>query len=260
MKFYFYTLAISTLFISSHAQEKIKYDKVYFEDNSIETSSAKIILNNVVSESEFIKGKVKVVNYTDKALLIKPEECSYSTPIGDVSSKDKWMVIAPRQQESKTIDIKGDNVKTTQTTLKLNGLYICNKVEIITAQNMPLPPEKDIIIGGFKLELDGYDRDGKEIMIRYKVQYMGDKIGMFDQGKVVMKSSDGNEFKNQKNKDKIMAFQKKEEHLVGFVFLGDSKKDNVLDWKDAVSEGTPEKLEAVNVTVKIDLPKTKLKN
>ncbi len=260
MKNYLYTLATaSTLFISTYGQEKIKYDKVFFEDNSVETPNAKITLSNVVSESDFIKGKVKVANYTDKALLIKPEECSYTTPIGDIPSKDKWMVISPRQQESKTIDVKGDNVKTTETTLKLNGFYICNTVEIITAQNMPLPPEKDIIIGGFKLELDTWDRDGKEIMIRYRVQYMGDKVGMFDPGKVLLKSP-GGEYKNQKDKDKVMAFQKKEEHLVGFVYLSDSKKDNILEWKDAFSEGTPEKLEAVNVTVKIDLPKTKEKN
>jgi hypothetical protein len=133
-------------------------------------------------------------------------------------------------------------------------------VEIIKTQDMPLPPEKDVIIGGFKLELDEYDRDGKEIMIRYRMQYIGDKVGMFDPGKVLLKSPEGGEYKNQKDKDKIMAFQKKEAHLVGFAYISDSKKDNILEWKDAFSEGTPEKLEAVNITVKIDLPKTKEKN
>ncbi|HWY10036.1 MAG TPA: hypothetical protein VN026_01865, partial [Bacteroidia bacterium] len=226
----------------------------------VETTNAKITLSNVVSESEFIKGKVKVVNYTDKALLIKPEECSYSTPTGDVFSKDKWMVIAPRQQESKTIDVKGDNVKTRETTLKINGLYICNTVEIITKTDMPLPPEKYLAIGGFKLELDEWEHNGKKIMIKYRVLYLGDKIGLFDAGKVLLKSPDSSEFKNQKDKDKVMAFGKGEGHLIGFVYFCDSKKDNILEWKNAFSEGTPEKLEAVNVSVKVDLPKTKEKN
>ncbi len=260
MKFHFFTLAISTLVISSFGQEKIKFNKVYFEDNSIETKNAKITLSNVVSESEFIKGKIKVVNYTDKALLIKPEECSYTTPAGDIFSKDKWMVIAPRQQESKTLDIKADNVKTTETALKLTGLYICNTVEIITKADMPLPPEKYISIGGFKLELDEWEHDGKKIIIKYRVLYLGDKIGLFDAGKVLLKSPDGSEFKNQKDKDKVMAFGKGEGHLIGFVYFCDSKKDNILEWKDAFGEGTPEKLEAVNVALKFDLPKTKEKN
>ena len=250
-------LSVSTL---SYSQTKIKYETVFFEENAVETPNAKISLTNALSESEFIKGKVKVTNYTDKALVIKPEECTYTTPVGDIASKDKWMVIAPRQQEAKTIDVKGDNVKTTETTLKINGLYICNTVEITKAPDMPLPPEKDITIGNFKLELDGWDRDGKEIMIKYNVRYMGDKIGIFNPSKVLLKSPDGGEFKNQKEKEKIFAFNKKEDRLIGFLYLSDSKKDNVLEWKDAFSEGTPEKLEPVSITVKMDLPKTKDKN
>lgn len=262
MKLKYQILSVVLLIGCSLASQnkKIKYETVFFEDNAAETSTAKISLTNALSESEFIKGKVKVVNYTDKALVIKPEECTYSTPIGEIASKDKWMVIAPRQQEAKTIDIKGDNVKTTETTLKINGLYICNNVEITVAQDMPLPPEKDLTIGNFKLELDGWDRDGKEIMIKYRIQYTGNKIGIFNPSKVLLKSPDGAEYKNQKEKEKIYAFNKKEDYLIGFLYLSDSKKDNTLLWKDAFSEGTPEKTEGMSITVKMDEPKTKDKN
>lgn len=250
-------LSISSSFYS---QNKIKYEKVYFEDNSIETSTGKFSLTNVVSQSDFIKGRVKVHNYTDKAIVIKPEECLYTTPVGEMASKDKWMVIAPRQQEAKTIDIKGDNLKTTETTLKINGLYVCNQVEINVAKNMNLPPEKDLTIGNFKLELEGWDQDGKETMIKYNVRYVGDKIGMFNPSKVILRSPSGSEFKNQKDKEKIYAFNKKEDYVIGFLFMGDSKKDNVLDWKEAFTEGIPEKAEGLSINVKMDEPKTKEKN
>jgi hypothetical protein len=258
-----YKYLISALLLACtlmQSQTKIKYETVFFEESSVENANAKITLSNAISEKDFIKGKVKVTNYTGKALVIKPEECSYSTPVGEIFSKDKWMVIGPRQQETKTIDVKGDNLKTDKTSFKINGFYICNTVETVNAPDMQLPPQEELTIGNFKLKLDGWDRDGKEIMIKYNIRYMGDKVGMMDPGKVLLKSPGGTEYKNQKDKEKIYAFNKKEDFLIGFLYLSDSKKENVLLWKDAFSEGTPEKTESVTIETKMDLPKTKEKN
>lgn len=260
MKRCFFTLLTCLALSVGYSQSKIKYETVFFEDNSIETPLAKISVTGAISENDLIKGKIKVTNYTDKALVIKPEECSYAAAAGEVFSKDRWMIIAPRGQEAKTIDVKGDNLKTDQTTLKINGLYACNQVEITKAPDMQLPPQQELTIGNFKLELDGFDQDGKEIMIKYKVRYMGDQVGMLNPSIAVLRSPSGSEFKNQKEKEKIFAFAKKEDHLVGFTYISDSKKDNVLIWKDAFSEGTPEKSTAISIDLKMDLPKTKDKN
>ena len=242
------------------SQEKIKYETVCFEDNAVETKEGKFNLQDGMAEKTFVKGKLKVTNYTDKTLVIKPNECSFTSPQGDIPSNDKWMVIAPRDQEAKVIDAKGYNMKCSSTTLKINGLYICNSTEIITAPNMPLPPEKEMRIGNFALILDTWDRDGKEIMIRYKVKYLGEKIGMFTPDKVILKSPEGNEYKNQKEKEKTYALKQFDDRLFTFIYLSDSKKDNILDWKDSFSEGVPEKINNVTIDVKMDLGKTKDKN
>src|SRR4051812_9696608 len=128
MKHFLYIILAGFAFSSGYSQSKIKYETVFFEDNSIETPLAKIAVMNAISEADVIKAKVKVTNYTDKALVIKPEECSYSAVAGEVFSKDRWMIIAPRGQEAKTIDVKGDNLKTDQTTFKIGGFYACNHV------------------------------------------------------------------------------------------------------------------------------------
>jgi hypothetical protein len=245
-------------FSVSYSQSK--YKTVFFEDNSVETPLGKIAVTGAISESDLLKAKVKFTNYTGKAIVIKPEECSFSSVGGEVFSKDRWMIIPPHGQEAKTIDVKGDNLKTEQTTVKVNGLYACNQVEVTKAPEMQLPPQQELTIGNFKLELDGYDRDGKEIMIKYKVRYMGDKVGLLDPSLVTLRSPAGNEFKNQKGKEKIFAFGKKEDYLVGFTYLSDSKKENILHWNDAFGEGIPEKSVGVSIELKIDLPKTKDKN
>lgn len=252
-------LALLT-FTNTYSQKKIKYETVFFEDKTVETPNARFMLTGVLSEDEFIKAKVKITNYTDKTLVIKPEECTYTTPVGEIPSKDRWMVVAPRQQEAKTIDVKAQGIKTDATTLKINGLYVCNKSEVVAGKDMPLPPEKEITIGNFKLELDGWDRDGKEIMIKYKIRYMGDLIGQFNPSRVVLKSGEGSVVKNEKDKDKTFSFKKKEDFLVGFLYNSDSKKDNIMMWQDAFSEATPEKLEGVSIDLVMDPIKTKDKN
>jgi len=240
--------------------QTVKYETVFFEDLTVESPNARFLITGGVSEKEFIKAKVKVTNYTDKTLVIKPEECYYTTPNGDLPSKDRWIIIAPRQQEAKVIDVKGQGIKVEASTLKIKGLYICNTVEPVAAPAMPLPPAEEIVIGNFKLVLDGWDRDGKEIMLRYKIRYVGDKVGMFTPSKVTLKSPDGQEYKNMKEKDKVFSFKKNEDFIVGFLYLSDSKKDNVLYWNDAFTESVPEKVEDVNIELKMDPAKTKDRN
>ncbi len=253
-------LTFCSLSLLSYSQKKIKYETVFFEDKNYESPTIKINLTGALSEFDLIKTKVKVYNYGDKTIVVKPEECYFTTHQGNVFSRDKWIVIAPRDNESKVIDIKTDNIKTDSTTLHLNGMYICKTQEIYAAQAMLLPPEKEVKIGNFRLELDGFDRDGKEIMIRYKVRYVGDKIGMCVPKNITLKSPENGEYKNQKEKDKIHVFRKNEDMIIGFLYISDSKKDNTLHWNDAFSESIPEKIDNIAIDLNIDLIKTKDKN
>lgn len=259
MKKYFllYLLSI-TLF--SNAQKKIKYETVFFEDKTFDSPTIKINVTGALSEFDVIKSKLKVSNFGDKTIVIKPEECYFTTHQGNIFSRDKWIIIPPRENESKVIDVKADNIKTDSTTLHLNGMYICNQQTVFDAPPMPLPPEKEVKIGNFRLEFDGWDRDGKEIMLRYKVRYAGDKIGMCIPSKVTLKSTEGGEYKNQKEKDKLHIFKKNEEIIVGFLYVSDSKKQNTLHWNDAFSESVPEKTDNITIELKMDLIKTKDKN
>jgi hypothetical protein len=256
--FYAYTF-FSILSLSVPAQNNLKYETIFFEDNTVETTQARFYVTGALSEKDVIKAKVKITNLTDKAIVVKPEECSYSTPKGELFSKDRWIIISPREQEAKVIDVKGEDIKTDNTALKINGFYICNTTQTIPGTSMPLPAMEEFNVGDFKLKLDGFDQDGKEIMIKYKVRYMGEKIGLMTPSKVTLKSPTG-EFKNQKEKDKVFAFKKKEDFLIGFLFISDDKKNNTLMWNDAFSEATPEKLVDFSIPFKIDLVKTKDKN
>jgi|GEM_PF-2213625 hypothetical protein len=244
----------------SFSQKKIKYKTVYFEDNTVETPNAKVSLVDVISEDNLISGALKVENHTAKILLVKPEECSYTLPAGETFSKKKWLVIPPKQNESKTIDVKGENIKTKETLFKIGGFYICNSSEIVVATNAALPPEKELYIGNFKLELVDWTKDGPETRVRYIITYTGDKVGLLEPALVTSKATTGEEYKNQKDDSGILSFHKKENITVDFVFLNDSKKKNLIVWNKAFSEGIPEKLNPVSFLVKMDQDKTKEKN
>lgn len=246
--------------LMSFSQKKIKYKTVYFEDNTVETPNAKVSLLDVISEDNLISGTLKIENHTGKPLVIKPEECSYTLPAGEAFSKKRWMVIAPRETESKTIDIKGENIKTKETLFKVGGFYICNSSEIAVAPNAVLPPEKEITIGNFKLELVDWIQSGPQIRVRYVVTYLGDKVGLLDPSLVTIKATTGEEYKNQKEDYELLSFHKKENYTVDFVFANDGKTKNTMLWNKSFSEGLPEKLGAVSFLVKMDEKKTKEKN
>lgn len=246
--------------LTSFSQKKIKWKTVYFEDNMVATPNAKVSFLDVVSEDNLITGTLKIENLTGKTLVIKPEECSYTLPAGETFSKKKWMVIAPRQNESKSIDVKGENIKTKETVFKIGGFYICNSSEIAVAPNAVLPPEKEIYVGNFKLELVDWSKTGPEIRIRYIITYTGDKVGLLDPSQVTIKATTGEEYKNLKDDYELLSFRKKENYTVDFVFTNDSKTKNSMLWNKSFSEGVPEKLGAVSFLVKIDEKKTKEKN
>lgn len=242
------------------AQKKIKYKTVYFDDNMVETPNARVSFLDAVSEENLITGTLKIENHTGKILVIKPEECSYTVPAGEAFAKKKWMVIPPKQNESKSIDVKGENIKTKESIFKVGGFYICNSADIAVAPNAALPPEKEIYVGNFKLELVDWSNSGPETRIRYIVTYTGDKVGLLDPSLVTSKATTGEEYKNQKSDGEILSFHKKENITVDFVFLNDSKKKNSILWNKAFSEGVPEKLNAVSFLLKMNEKKTKEKN
>jgi hypothetical protein len=237
------------------------YTKIYYEERSLDTPIARYLVSGGTCGDEFIKSKLKVTNNSGKTIVIKPEECTYTRRSGgEISSKDRWMVIAPGQEEIKTIDVKGNGLKSEKTTLKLNGIYICNNSTAIAGKDIPLPPEKEFYIGNFQLELEGWDRNGKEMTVKYKVTYTGDKIGQLAVNRVVLRSPDGGVYKNEKGGDKVYAFKKKDDVLCEFVFTSNSKQDNTIIWQDAFSESVPEKTDNVSIDLTMDVAKTKEKN
>lgn len=246
--------------IAASAQKKIPFETVFFEDAIVETATLKVNVTGALSEFDVIKSKLTVNNFGNKTIVIKPAECYFTTHQGNIFSKDRWIVVPPRDKESKVIDVKTDNIKCDTTTLHLNGIYICNEQNIFLGTEISVPPPKEVTVGKFKMELDGFDRDGKEIMIKYKVRYIGDQIGMVIPSKVTLKSPDGAEFKNMKEKDKTHVFTKNEDILIGFLYVSDSKKENKMFWNEAFSESTPEKTDNLSIPLKMDPVKTKDKN
>lgn len=226
----------------------------------VATPNARVSLLDLVAEDNLVTGTLKIENQTGKTLVIKPEECSYTLPTGEAFSKKKWIVIAPRKNESKSIDIKGENMKTKESVFKIGGFYICNSSEIAVAPNAVLPPEKEITVGNFKLDLVDWNQSGPEMRVRYIITYMGDKVGLLDPSLVTVKAISGEEYQNKKDDYEILSFRKKENYTVDFVFPNDSKVKNSMLWNKSFSEGVPEKLGDVSFLVKMDEKKTKVKN
>ncbi|MFL5764283.1 MAG: hypothetical protein ACJ77K_10125 [Bacteroidia bacterium] len=244
----------STLF---SAGQKI----ICFADDTKVTSNARYAITNAVCLEEVIKAKVKITNLTDQTLLVKPEECFFTTAKGNLFSHDRWVIIGPHGEETKVIDAKGDMIQCKEATLNMNGIYTCSDTQITVSPAIKLKPEKEIRVGNFILELDQYDQDKTEIVFKYKVTYTGNQVGLCRPGKATVKSSSGKEFKNFKEIQRTVLFKKNDDFLVGFTFSVDSKKDDhVLYLNDMLTESTPVKAGGTAIALKYDEVKTLEKN
>jgi hypothetical protein len=243
-------------FLAGSAQETI-----CFADITKETPIARYAVTNAVCQDDIIKAKVKVTNLTDEPIVIKPEECFFTTPKGNVFDRGRWIVIGAHEEKAEVIAAKGDGIKCKEATLNINGVYLCEDTIATTAEPIKLKPEKELRIGDFKLELDGYDQDKTEIAFKYKVTYVGNKIGICRPGKASLKSNSGKEFKNSKEVHRAVNFKKNDDFLVGFLFYVENKKEEeTLYFNDMFTESDPVKSTSAAVELKIDEAITKEKN
>jgi hypothetical protein len=243
-------------FLFSNAQETI-----CFGDVTKETNVARYVVTNAVCQDDVIKAKVRVTNLTDNAIVIKPEECFFTTPKGNSFDKGRWFIVGAHEEKAEVIAAKGDGIKCKEATLNINGVYSCIDTTTTTVQPMKLEPQKEIRVGNFLLELDGYDKDKTEIAFKYKVTYVGNKVGTVRPGKASLKSASGKEFKNFKEVQKVLNFKKGDDFLVGFLFYVENKKeDETLYFNDMLTESDPVKTTSATVDLKIDETLTKEKN
>ena len=246
------------------------YKKIIFKDQTIESNDLKISVNDAVATPGGVKFRVRIYNKTDKYIVYKPSESIFRIGGKDNNPDEDWLIIRPNDDEAQTIDLKGSNYLVAENfTFVMEGMYtFSTDSKGVSAPDFKLPPsQNDFKAGGFDVSLVKSKQETARTDATLKVNYVGDKVGVFEPNKVAMRMPDGKEYANYHSDKKPLVFQKGKEKniLVAWKDIpsssGDMQKvDMTILWRDAFKEISPDKMLPQTLTIMFDEETTKAKN
>lgn len=246
------------------------YKKIFYKPQTIENNDLKIVIEDAVSTPSGIKFKVRIYNKTNDYIIYKPTESVFKIGGKKFNPNEKWLVIRPNDEDWRVVDLKGPDYMIAQNfDFMIEGLYkFSTQVKALDVENFKLPAaQNEIKAGGFDLKLMKSKKTSAKTDATFMAKYVGDKIGIFEPNKVMMKMADGKEYPNYLSNRKpiVLAKGMEEDFTVAWKEIpsssGDMQKEDImLIWHEAFKEITPDKVVPLTLTVMFDDELTKLKN
>ncbi len=239
-----------------------KYKKIFYKEQTIENADVKVTIGDAVATASGIKFKIRIANKTTDYIFYNPSESIFKIGGKESKPEEKALVIRPKESDSKVVDLKGSQYMVASNyEFILDGLYKVSFIakDGISAPDFKLPPaQNDFRASGFNVSFEKSNKETAKTDAKFKVNYTGDKIGVFESSKVGMKMPDGKEFANYIEKKPIF-FQKGDvdDFIVAWKDIpkasGDMQKvDMLIIWRDAFKEATPEKIASQSLTILFD--------
>jgi hypothetical protein len=243
----------------------------------VKTDDVNIEFSDPVAKMEYVKLKVKITNNTADYIIFKPAECSF------VYGKDEFMatknpsnilkrdliIIKPYKSASRVIDAKGSNNYHKDTfTLKIAGLTKASAdKEAQTAPDFKLPPSSNNFDAGkFKCTMKNIKKETQKTEVSFTSTYNGDRLGIIDPSRVVVKLESGQEFANTESDAKPVILEKGETDEFSVTFkiqakIADMQFANMLIvWKNAFVESVTKNVTVSPVNFEVDPGLTSGKN
>ena len=255
-------LTLVVLYCSLTAVIAQNYKKVFYKTQTIENADVKVTISDAVATASGIKFRVTVVNKTTDYIFFKPSECTFKIAGKESKPEEKVLIIRPKEDDFRIVDLKGSQYMVASNyEFILDGIYKVSFIgkDGITAPDFKLPPARnDFKVGGFNVSLAKSGKETAKTDAKFKINYTGDKIGVFEVNKVGMKMPDGKEFANYLEKKPV--FYEKgdvDDFIVAWKDIpkasGDMQKvDMLIIWRDAFKEITPEKIAPQYLTILFD--------
>lgn len=183
-----------------------KPKKIFYKEQTIETPEATITVVDGVSEEDYIKFKLRIKNKSADALLLKTSDVVLILDGKEVKAEhEKSLIIAPYDDASRVIDVKGD-YRVSSFTVRVEGLSKAKTLEnSLHAPDFHLPASvRSFNVGAFNAVLDRDVRTTDLVDISFKATYSGAMIGIVDPSKIGLKLPNGKIYANMRGNQKMM--------------------------------------------------------
>jgi hypothetical protein len=272
MKHVFITvIALCAIGISGIAQtKKVDPDHTnYYKPATVDLPAVKIDVLDVVSKIDYSKFKLKISNTTNDYILYKPQESKFIIDGNEYKPQDKKPVLVqPLDNGSRTIDVKGNgnNLHADNFTFNLDGLYKVIPTGAVNAPNFMLPPSvNQFIAGDFTVEMVTISKKTQETVVKFKVTYTGEGMGIVDPKKLGAKIESGQVFANEKREKTIVLGKGESDTFIALFHIegkiADMQFANMeIVWNDTFKNAELKKLDGTTLNLVLDPGLTAGKN
>ncbi|HNS11043.1 MAG TPA: hypothetical protein PKM97_00410 [Bacteroidia bacterium] len=247
------------------------FEKVFYKEVVLEKGPVTVTITDGVSTKAYIKFKLRVKNNTSDYILVSTDQIILKADGKDYKNLEKDLLIGPNDEESRVIDIKGEGLQFEKFSLELKGFATVKAEEgAIKAENFKLPIVKnDFTAGPFKIVQLKSTKKTDDVVVKFSVDYTGDKIGIVHPGKASLLTPKGTEFANMASRGQRRANVLKKGQSDTFVVLwkdipvsnGDMQKVDIeILWHDTFRDTVAEAFPLPDVEVEIDTVLSNSKN
>lgn len=243
----------------------------------IKNEDVNIEFSDPVAKMDLVKLKIKITNNTADYIIFKPSECSFLydkeefmvTKSSANFMKKEVIIIKPYKSASRVMDAKGtNNFHKDNFTLKIAGLTKASADrEVQIAPDFKLPVSaNNFEAGKFKCTMKDLEKETQKTVVSFTSTYNGDKLGIIDPTRVVVKLENGQEFANTESDAKPLILEKGETDEFSVTFkiqakIADMQFANMLIvWKNAFIESVTKNIVVSPVDFAVDPGLTQGKN
>lgn len=183
----------------AQAQNEVKYEKLYYQDQEKDFNEYSVKIDNAVSTAGVTKFKIKITNKSNDYIMFKPSECTVTIQGKTEKISEKELLIAPGSSDFKTIDVKGNGYNRVRDyEFNLSGIYkIPTDGKVLNVPNFNLPPsENEMTSGPINLNMTSLEKTTGKTSAKFDCRYTGSKVLILDETKVAVKMPDGYEYVN----------------------------------------------------------------
>ncbi|HET6225864.1 MAG TPA: hypothetical protein VFF27_06265 [Bacteroidia bacterium] len=238
------------------------YKRVFYKTQTVDAKDLIITVDDAVANDNGVKFRLRIKNQTNDYIIYKPSESVFKIDGKSINPNEKWLIIGPKDSDSKVIDLKGQGYKKTANfDFVLEGIYrVDANAKGVTAPDFKLPAsQNDFTAGPFSVTLEKAKKETARTDAKFNVKYTGDKVAIFQPNKVAMKMPDGKEYANYHSDGKPKLLLKAEPEGFSLAWKdipktsGDMQfAEMIILWRDAFIEVTPVKMAATTITIEFD--------
>jgi hypothetical protein len=261
-------MAIGTL-TTAIAQKEVKYAKIFYRDMTIENGDFSLTVDHAVSTDGETKFKLTITNKTSDYILYKPEESKFVIDGKEMQPVEKWKIISPNDNDYITVNLKGSGYNAIKNYQFIaGGLYrVSSSSKGIATPDYKLPVSaNEFTTGPYSVKMNKLYKESDATNLKFDITYNGDKTGVVNPLKSVVKMPDGNEYASVKSsgllaKTDPLVFTKKGQtisatlnwkRMEGGKEMDMQKVEMLVEFKDMFTESTPEKMKVETLEMVFD--------